>query len=178
MSLLREPKPAVLMFGLMYRDAALYETVKQLLSDRYGAIGSESDRYDFSGHSPYYDSEMGAGIQKRLIAVRPLFPRADIVEAKQYAVELEHRFSSDGKRAINIDPGLISEENFILSTGKNFSHRVYLRNGVYAEVTLLFVKGNKIQELPWTYRDYLKEPARSWLLSVRAELLLRRQKER
>ena len=175
MSELSRPLPVVLMFGIMYHDEAVYNQIISRLTTRYGPIFSEGKRYDFSAHSPYYDDEMGTGIFKQLIAMEKLINRDAIVEVKQYAVELEEEFSQEGNRSINIDPGLISEENFILSTGKNFTHRIYLREGVFAEVTLIFVKGNKFRTLPWTYQDYAKEPASSWLLQTRSWLLKQRR---
>ena len=176
MSDLSRPLPVVLMFGIMYRDKTLADKTISLLQQRYGELLDDGVVYDFSTHSPYYDSEMGSGISKKLIAMKTLIPRDKIVEIKQYAVDLEQQFSRDGKREVNIDPGLISEENFILSTGKNFTHRIYLRDGVFAEVTLIFVKGNKFRTLPWTYLDYTKEPAADWLLKTRSWLLQQRIK--
>ena len=84
-------------------------------------------------------------------------------------------YAESGSRSVNLDPGLLSLENFILATGKNYSHRIYLRDGVFAEVTLIFGKKGVIRELPWSYRDYLLEPARSFLLTVRE--LYRKKRE-
>ncbi len=60
---------------------------------------------------------------------------------------------SDGKRQVNLDPGILSEERLILATGKNYTHRIYLRNGIYGDLTLIYGKGS-YRTLPWTYPDY------------------------
>ena len=72
---------------------------------------------------------------------------------KLRCVEIEKKFSRGGKRKINIDPGYISEANLVLSTTKDFSHRIYLGKGVFAEITLLY-SGKHYIDLPWTYPDY------------------------
>jgi len=59
----------------------------------------------------------------------------------------------EGNRVINIDPGLITLENVVLVTGKNYSHRIYLRDGIFAEITLIF-KNGKYRPLEWTFPDY------------------------
>ena len=37
----------------------------------------------------------------------------------------------------------------VLATGKNFTHRVYLSRGIWADLTLIFQKGDWL-DLPWT----------------------------
>jgi hypothetical protein len=69
---------------------------------------------------------------------------------------------------VNLDPGLLTPENFILATGKNFSHRVYLGNGVFADLTLVYRNGG-FHPLPWTYPDYASEEVRSLLRDLRRE---------
>ncbi len=59
----------------------------------------------------------------------------------------------DGNRRINIDPGYINPERLILAKGKNFTHRVYLSKGIFADLTLIFQKGS-FRPLEWTYPDY------------------------
>lgn len=73
---------------------------------------------------------------------------------------------------MNLDPGLVTPENFILATGKNFSHRIYLRDGVFADLTLVYRKG-EYRALPWTYPDYASREIRDLLKGVRAEFLAR-----
>jgi hypothetical protein len=59
-------------------------------------------------------------------------------------------------------------ERFVLATGKNFSHRIYLGQGIYADLTLIYRHG-EFQALPWTYPDYADQPLRRFLLSVRGK---------
>lgn len=167
MSELIEPVKANLTISVMFRDDALLAEIKAVLEKRYGEIDAVSEVYDFSSISPYYDPEMGSDIKKIVFSFKEPVARDLLKEVKLFCAELEKEHSSDGNRLINLDPGLVTLENFILATGKNYSHRIYLGSGVFAEVTLMFGKKNAVKELPWSYRDYLYEPARSFLLEVR-----------
>ena len=57
---------------------------------------------------------------------------------------------------MNIDPGYIAKAHLILATGKGYSHRPYLRDGIYADLTLIYCN-KAFQSLPWTYPDYAGE---------------------
>ncbi|HIC91403.1 MAG TPA: DUF4416 family protein, partial [Syntrophaceae bacterium] len=72
---------------------------------------------------------------------------------KLYTNSIEKHFCIDHKRRVNIDPGYITPERLVLATGKNYSHRIYLRDGIYADLTLIFKKGS-FRPLEWTYPDY------------------------
>ena len=56
-------------------------------------------------------------------------------------------------RTVNIDPGYVHPAKVVLATIKDFSHRIYLRDGIYAEVTLMYQK-NTFVPLPYTYPDF------------------------
>ena len=167
MSELTNPVKANLTVSVMFRDADLLAEIRSILEKKYGRIDMISNTYDFSSISPYYDPEMGNEIKKIIFSFKKTVQRDILANVKLFCVKIEQKYSQNGKRLVNLDPGLLTLENFILATGKNYSHRIYLKKGVFAEVTLMFGKKNVIKELPWTYRDYLYEPARSFLLSVR-----------
>ena len=167
MSELSNPIKANLTISVMFKDEKLLEKIRRILEKKFGETDAVSESYDFSVISPYYDPEMGSDIKKVIFSFRELVPRENLVKVKLFCAALEKKYSENGNRLVNLDPGLLTLENFILATGKNYSHRIYLGKGVFAEVTLMFGKKNVIKELPWTYRDYLFEPARSFLLKVR-----------
>ncbi|MHB1423610.1 MAG: DUF4416 family protein, partial [Gemmataceae bacterium] len=56
-------------------------------------------------------------------------------------------------RPLNVDPGLLELGKFLLATTKDQAHRVYLRDGIFAEVTLRYHAG-AFEPWPWTYADY------------------------
>jgi hypothetical protein len=53
-----------------------------------------------------------------------------------------------------------------LASTKNFSHRVYLRDKIWAEVTMRFAHRKFITH-DWTYPDYSQDLAINFLMQVR-----------
>ena len=72
-------------------------------------------------------------------------------------------------RPLNLDPGLLLLGKFLLATTKDQSHRIYLRDGIYAEVTLRYTK-SEFEPWPWTYADYREPFVHSFLASAREHL--------
>lgn len=101
----------------------------------------------------YYEREMGWPLYRRFASFERLISPEALVDIKLKTNELEMRYSEGGKRRVNIDPGYICLERLILATGKNYTHRVYISKGIYADLTLIFKKGT-FQPLKWTYPDY------------------------
>ena len=67
--------------------------------------------------------------------------------------DIESFFSVSGKRKINLDPGYITLAKVVLASTKNYSHRIYLGKGIYAELALLY-KNRQFIAMPYTYNDY------------------------
>ena len=82
--------------------------------------------------------------------------------------ELAKRFT-DVVRPVNIDPGVVELSKLVLASAKNFSHRVYLRDGVYAEVTLQYRRG-KWHGAAWTFPDYASGRYDAFLTAARSRL--------
>lgn len=114
----------------------------------------------------YYAREMGWPLHRRFVSFRDLLRPDLLVEVKMKTNSLEARYLRDGKRRINIDPGYLSLERCVLATGKNYTHRIYLSSGIYADLTLLFRRGGFIP-LPWTYPDYADPATLSLFNSIR-----------
>ncbi len=56
-------------------------------------------------------------------------------------------------RLINIDPGYVDLAKLVLASTKDYAHRIYLRKGIFAEITLSY-RGNSFSPNDWTYPDY------------------------
>ena len=59
-----------------------------------------------------------------------------------------------------LHPGVLALGKFLLATTKDQAHRVYLRDGIFAEVTLRFQDG-AFRPWPWTYADYREQIGRA-----------------
>jgi hypothetical protein len=101
-----------------------------------------------------------------MVVFKTLIAQKDLVAIKCFTNALEADYEQAGRRRINIDPGYLLQERFVLATGKNFSHRIYLDRGIYADLTLVYKRGG-YQAQPWTYPDYASDAMRAFLTQVR-----------
>jgi Domain of unknown function (DUF4416) len=165
MSKPQEPKPAKLVIGLLMKDSGLFGEVAGKLSARFGDVDLISAWLPFD-YTSYYEKEMGAPLCRRMLAFRRLIRQDALAGIKAATNEFELACSYQGKRRVNIDPGYLVLERFVLASGKNFAHRIYLGQGIYADLTLIYRKGAFL-ELPWTYPDYADQPILGFLAQVR-----------
>lgn len=167
MSRRSEPPPALLVVSVIYREAARFEEALPSLAAAWGPAARISEVFPFDG-TGYYREEMGEPLYRRFYVGKRPVPRDALAQAKRSAEKIEREFSERGRRTVNVDPGILTDENFVLATGKNYSHRVYLGGGVFADLTLTYLKG-EYRPLPWTYPDYASEAIRGFLGEVRAD---------
>ncbi len=107
----------------------------------------------FSDVTSYYEEEMGPELDKIYAAcLKPIsLENAAGFKLKTNLIEDDYRV--DGKRTFNIDPGFLTHFNFTLLTTKGYAHRIYLGQGIWSELTLIF-QDKHYHPLPWTYPDY------------------------
>ncbi len=163
-----QPSHARLLFSVIFRESGHFEECLRRISGRVGNVERTSEPFPFD-RTDYYEREMGAPLARRFVLMTDAVSRNDLPMAKLAAEEIENDLSVHGKRTVNIDPGLLADENFVLATGKNYCHRIYLRDGVFADLTLVFRKG-EYRPLPWTYPDYASAEIRSYLTGLRREI--------
>jgi len=147
-----EPEDVKLIASLFSRREGLIDQVISEMQKIFGPTDWISPGLFFD-RTRYYAGEMGWPLHRRFIAFQDLMRPEALVEAKLKTNDLEKRHLESGKREINIDPGYVSLERVVLATGKNYTHRIYLSRGIYADLTLVFRKGS-FQMLDWTYPDY------------------------
>jgi hypothetical protein len=152
MSILQTPSPAKLVCSIFSQQERLISRVADALSSAYGPADFESPVMPFDQTS-YYESEFGNSLKRIFISFTELVFQDALAEIKHATNKLEQEFCTEGKRQVNIDPGILTAERLVLATGKNYSHRIYLGRGVYADLTFIYRKGS-FRPLPWTYPDY------------------------
>jgi hypothetical protein len=155
MSKPREPETVKLIASILAGKAGLLADAVRELAMRYGVPDYVSEVLPFD-YTNYYADEMGPSLIRRFVAFEGLIRPEELPAVKRYANALEEKFSEGGARRVNIDPGYIALQHFILATGKGFSHRPYIGQGVYADLTLVFRK-ETYWPLEWTYPDYRSE---------------------
>jgi len=147
------PKPVKLIVNLISGDESLLASVAGKLSQVYGGIDFMSKLIPFN-KTDYYEAEMGKNLVRRFVTFEKLIMPDGLPAVKQRTnrLESEHK-DGEGNRKVNLDPGYMSLSQLILATNKGFSHRPYLRDGVYADLTLMY-KSKSFQSLEWTFPDY------------------------
>lgn len=147
-----EPKRVLLFVSTLFKDKEAYFKAIRVLEEIYGSIILESSPRLWT-YSDYYNEEIGTPLFRRFIFFRDLISEEDIAEIKTQTNQIEKELSIDGKRTINLDPGYIGLAKLVLATTKDYSHRIYLKKGIYGEVTLIY-RGNSFTPHINTYKDY------------------------
>lgn len=162
----KEARQVKLVMSLLTADTALFTPVLAKLAERFGPLGFLSEPLEFN-FTTYYERELGTGLIRKMVSFEQLVPQDRLSDIKLYTNKIEEEHLDEkGNRRMNIDPGFIALERFVLASCKNFSHRVYLRGGVYADLTFIYTKGD-FKPLPWTYPDYGDKKIKSILLQIR-----------
>lgn len=152
MSTPQVPEPAKVIVSILSAEPELTEIVDRLLAQELGPLEECAGPLAFDFTS-YYDAELGPGIQRWIRVFEDLVDRSVLAHIKCLTNEMERAYTVDGRRRFNLDPGLMTLGNFVLATGKNNAHRIYLNNGIFADLTLIFRSGS-YRPLEWTYPDY------------------------
>jgi len=166
MSSPREPDDVKLISSIFSPQAQLVETAIAKLEEMFGPTDWRSPQVLFD-RTRYYEKEMGWPLHRRFVSFRDLIKPEALVEVKLKTNDLEQSFVRGEKRGANIDPGYLCLERLVLATGKNYTHRIYLAKGIYADLTLVFHRGS-FRPLAWTYPDYAQEDVIARFNEIRA----------
>lgn len=139
------------------------EWAKEKIKANWGEITLESEAFPFE-QTKYYDASMGEHLKKIFFAINPLMDPAKLVEMKnqsnlweeEFARTFAQKYPESEVRPLNIDPGYITLGKLVLASSKDFYHRIYIGDGIYAEITLSF-SHEKWRDFPWTFPDYKEE---------------------
>lgn len=138
----------------------------------WGAVELESSVFRFE-ETDYYTATMGKNLVKRFWAfsrlVDPQELAIDKLSTNDCEAEFTHQSEHRVERPLNLDPGYISSGKLVLSSTKDHAHRIYLSNGIYAEVTLSYQFGGW-RAHDWTFPDYRRDDYHAFFSLCRAYL--------
>ena len=170
---LKEPAPAKLIIGILAANQDCLQDANKAIVAGLGRTDLVSDIWPFS-QTDYYKDETGDNILRQFVSIEKLIDPGKLAAIKHKTNKLEqklaYQLSIGLYRPVNLDPGIIEPSKLILATTKNYSHRIYIAKKIYAEVTLIFDKGDW-QTLPYTYPDYKQECYHEFFNKVRKRLL-------
>lgn len=152
MGLAKQQPPVKLIIGCIFNNTQIFNKTRVKLQNRFGIIDFESQEIDFN-YTDYYENEFGKLLKRKFISFKKLIPPENLYKIKTYTNILEQKLTRLNKRQINLDPGYLDLAKLVLATTKDFSHRIYLNKGIYAEITLTY-HNQTFVPLDWTYPDY------------------------
>ena len=133
--------------GLIYSDEGIRESVQEALVKRFGSLGMQSEVFPFN-KTNYYEGELGEALKRVFLIHEELRDPGELPDWKHFTIELESKFSAKKENAtarqINIDPGYLRGATLVLGSTKGNVHRIYLRDGIYAEMTMYSKNGEWI----------------------------------
>jgi hypothetical protein len=169
MSIPGTPLPVKPVVSLLLAREDLGPVVISRLAGFFGPPDLAGPWWPF-GATEYYAPEMGPGLGRRLVAFLHLADSSQLPAWKIFTNQIEANFTLGGRRLVNLDPGYLAKERLVLATGKNFSHRLYLGQGIFGDLTLHYQEG-RLQPLPWSYPDYSRGEVPALLALVRQKYL-------
>jgi len=163
----------LLLCAMISRYSEALRWAQQQLESRWGATALVSPEFEFQ-ETGFYTASMGSGLRKQFVAFQPgAFDLAELAACKLLTNAWEGEYARLGRhpesRPLNLDPGYLTEAKLVLATTKDRDHRIYLHSGIYAEVTLHWLRGAWAAER-WTYPDYQRADFQSFFTACREYL--------
>lgn len=156
MGQIRPPRRVLAIVAAFSRYDTALDWTRETAADAWGPVALASERFSFE-HTSYYAPTMGSDLAKVFFAFEALIEPDELVPRKHRSNQWEQQYRDQHdhaeSRPLNIDPGYVTEAKLVLASTKDRDHRIYLSDGMYAEVTLFFRAG-RWQPRPWTYPDY------------------------
>jgi len=170
---LNDPKPVKLIIGILAADENCLTVAIETLKSEFGVIDLASDIWPFD-QTDYYSDQTGPNILRQFVSVEKLIDPGQLARIKHDTNRIEQDLAKEldtpFPRPVNLDPGIIEPSKLILATTKNYSHRIYIQQKMYAEVTLIYDKG-KWKPFEYTYPDYRQKCYHDFFSRVRTRLL-------
>lgn len=148
MGTVKKPLPVKLILGMISSSGELLKESGGDFQKKFGEIDYLSPVIPFTFTS-YYSGELGGKPLRQFASFKNLIDSETLPAIKIFSNSLEEKF----QRRINLDPGYVNHGKLVLATTKDQQHRIYLADGIFAEVTLRYHK-KSFCPWDWTYPDY------------------------
>ncbi len=145
-------KPVKLILATLHNEAAPAPTFALQLTQAFGPIDFASALFPFAATN-YYFNEMGAPLTRMFFSFERLISPEDLATIKRRTNELEREFATNDKRTVNLDPGYLDADKFVLASAKYHGYKIYLHDGIWADMTLHYEKG-RFLAMPWSFPDF------------------------
>ena len=153
---IKKPHPVKLVIGVIASSQVLFNHTEKQLVKAFGSFDYKSKNIGFDC-TQYYAKDMGIALFRVFLSFSKLLDPARLAPIKLITNKMEARLARFAggkfKRPVNIDPGYITAAKLILVSTKDYSHRIYLDKGIYAEATLCF-RNKRFIPSDCAYPDY------------------------
>ncbi|MGC3968237.1 MAG: DUF4416 family protein [Pirellulales bacterium] len=150
------------------------------LAEAYGSPALVSPTFSFAETS-YYDATMGPGLGKTFLTFDGAYDAGELAAVKLRTNAWEAEYAALGlhaePRPLNLDPGYITAAKLVLASTKDHAHRIYLSDGMYAEITLMYRHG-AWQSHEFTFPDYRRADYHEFFTQCRNFLARNRRQNR
>ena len=172
--------PVLLLLAVISRYGEALRWAAERAEAAWGPVAAESADFEFT-ETNYYDTTMGLGLRKKLLGLaEPVAPER-LPEIKLQTGAWEREYAALGRhpepRPLNLDPGYLTAAKLVLASTKDHAHRIYLGQGIYAEITLSYRHG-RWQPHEWTYPDYRRDDFQAFFTQLRDGWRQRLREER
>ncbi len=149
--------------------------IKSVCEKQFGQVSESLEPLLFN-FTDYYKEEQGEPLYRIFYSFDKLIFPNELVKIKRWTNFMEEKLKTikcwNVSRPFNLDPGYVSLSQVVLASTKPYSHRLYLGNNIYGEITLIF-RGGSFIPMPWTYRDYKTKEYIGFFNEVREQLKMK-----
>ena len=133
------------------------------LSEIWGVPEIQSQAVPFDKTDYYHDID--PDLSRVFLCFPGLVNPEGLADWKHQAIGIEAQ-SRQPVRAVNIDPGYVDGARLVLASTKDHALRIYLRDGIFAEVTMRY-KFKKWASFDYSFPDFASGVYDEFLCSVR-----------
>jgi len=169
---INDPKPALLIIAVFSRHEQALAWAERRAVQPFGSLHDKSPTFEFT-EPAYYEASMGAELKKQFLVFQKQIDPSMLPEIKRRTNGWEYQYAADSQhgepRPLNLDPGYLTLAKLVLASTKDHAHRIYLQDGIYAEVTLNYRRGGW-EFFDWTFPDYRRHDYQEFFLRCRQNL--------
>lgn len=169
--------PVLLLVAVITRHPAALAWARAKCVEQWGPVALESPTFDFA-ETNYYEATMGPGLGKTFLTFAgsghsKSYDPGDLAATKHLTNAWEAEYAATAghaeSRPLNLDPGYITLAKLVLASTKDHAHRIYLGQGMYAEITL-FYKHKAWRSHEYTFPDYTRADYHAFFTACRDRL--------
>lgn len=169
---LRQHPPSLLLTAVITRYDAALAWARERSTAEWGSIALESPTFPFI-ETNYYEPTMGPNLGTTFLAFERPYDPADTATTKLATNAWETEYAALGRhpepRPLNLDPGYLTSAKLVLSSTKDHTHRIYLGQGIYGEITLFYRHG-AWRDHEFTFPNYRRADYQQYFTACRSWL--------